>query len=94
LDEVLPFWVINLAQDHVCWFLVNPNLSLDDHVVNQSYKSTQICFVSLGQKIDSGLKELFFFHMDHRFVLSSLSDLSVVEIVLVGQRGWVVNSFN
>jgi hypothetical protein len=60
--------------------LIDLDLVLDHHVIDESDESSKGVVVSLGKLKDSVLGQLFFFHLIHGLVLHFLSSFGLVEV--------------
>jgi len=69
-------------EDEVSTFLINLNLSLDDHVVNQSNEGSKTVVVSLSKLKDSVLELILLLLKNHGLVLGSLAHFGVFEVFL------------
>jgi hypothetical protein len=67
-------------EDEVSTFLINLNLSLDDHVVNQSNEGSKTVIVSLSKLEDSIFELILLLLKHHGLMLGSLAHFSVFEV--------------
>lgn len=79
-------------EDEVSTFLINLNLSLDDHVVNQSNEGSKTVVVSLSKLKDSVLELILLLLKNHGLVLGSLAHFGVFEVFLFLKGSWITDS--
>jgi hypothetical protein len=73
-DVVLAVVLIHLLQNHLDRLLIDADLGLDDHVINESDESSEVVVVALGQVDDTLLELLLLLHQIHRLVLQRLTE--------------------
>lgn len=73
-DVVLAHVLVHLGQNHLDRLLVDTDLSLDDHVINESDESSKVIVIALGQINDTLLQLLLLLHQIHGLVLQRLAE--------------------
>jgi hypothetical protein len=94
LDTILFLIIlfIHLCKNSVGTLLVDPDLSFNNHVIDQSDESSKTVVVSLGKLQNSVLKLVFLLLKNHRLVFSSLTHLGVFEILLLLESARIAHS--
>lgn len=64
--------------------MVDSDLRFNDHVVNQANELSKISVVQGGKFLNSVDELVLNFHQNHRLVFRSLTDVGVIEVLLVG----------
>lgn len=85
-NTVLLVLVFHLTQDELSTILINFDLSFNNHIVDESNKSTQTLVVLLSKLKHSVLKLILLLLKNHGLVLSSLPHLIVLEVFLLSER--------
>jgi hypothetical protein len=94
LDTVLFRVLGHLREDEVGTLLVDSDLGLDDHVVDESDEGAKAVVVSLGELQDSILEGVLLLLKHHRLVLGGLTHLGVLQVFLLLQRPGVAHRCN
>lgn len=91
LKGILPIFTVHFVDDEFGGFLVDSNLGLDHHVIDEADKCAQVVKVGLSQSNHTVFKVILHLLKHHGLVLGSLTNLCVLKILLVADGARVGN---
>lgn len=90
-DTVFLLVFQHFAEDEVRTLLVDSDLRLDDHVVNEPDESAQTVVISLGKLQNSIFELVLLLEEHHGLVFRSLAHLGILKVLLFFERSGVCN---
>lgn len=94
VDTVLLLLFVHLVEDQVSALLVDDDLRLDNHVVDEADESTETLVISASELQHSVFERILLLHEHHGFVLGSLTHLCMLKIFLFLERTRLAHTFH